>query len=200
MKAPHPQLRPHSRTAPRRIRIIGGQWKRTPIPVPDAPGLRPTPDRVRETVFNWLAHLKPDTAALRGLDLYAGTGALGFELASRGAARVLLVERAPALLVQMRALKDRLGATQVEILAGDALAVAGTLAAASFDLVFLDPPYGLDVLPQALLAARRLLAPGGLVYAEDDSPIDTDRASAAGFSVVRAARAGAVCFHLLVSH
>lgn len=185
------------RNAPHRIRIIGGQWKRTPIPVPDVPGLRPTPDRVRETTFNWLAHLLPDFAALRGLDLYAGTGALGFELASRGAARVVLVERAPPLVAQLRAMKEKLNATQVEILAGDALVIAASLPAASFDLVFLDPPYASGALPQALAAARRLLASGGLIYAEDDAPIDTDRASAWGLAVVRAARAGAVCFHLL---
>ncbi len=83
------------RGAPRQVRIIGGQWKRTPLPVPDVVGLRPTPDRVRETLFNWLQHLLPDSSSLRGLDLFAGTGALGFELASRGARYVLLVESNP---------------------------------------------------------------------------------------------------------
>lgn len=188
-----------SRSAHHRIRIIGGQWKRTPIAVLDAPGLRPTPDRVRETVFNWLAHLMPDLSAARGLDLFAGTGALGFELASRGAARVVLIEREPALVARMRVMKEKLAASQVEILTGDALAIAESLPAAQFDLVFLDPPYG-DALPQALVAARRLLAPGGLIYAEDGAPIEADRASDFGLIVVRAARAGAVCFHLLRAH
>ena len=165
----------------------------------DAAGLRPTPDRVRETVFNWLAHLKPDLSSVRGIDLFAGTGALGFELASRGAARVVLVERAPALVAQLTALKDKLAAAQVEILRGDALAVAASFPAASFDLVFLDPPYDAGLLPQALRAAQRLLAPEGLIYAEHDAPIDAARASEFGLIVVRAARAGAVCFHLLRS-
>jgi 16S rRNA (guanine(966)-N(2))-methyltransferase RsmD len=188
----------HKRSrAPHRVRIIGGHWKRTPIAVLDVPGLRPTPDRVRETVFNWIAHLRPDLSNVRGLDLFTGTGALGFELASRGAARVVLVERAPALLAQLRGLRDKLQAHQVDIVAGDALTVAASFPAASFDLVFVDPPYGSGMLDPALAAARRLLAPGGLIYAEDDAPLDPARVSAAGLTVVRASRAGAVCFHLL---
>ncbi len=183
--------------APGRIRLIGGQWKRTPIPVPDAPGLRPTPDRVRQTVFNWITHLRPDFSTLRGLDLYAGTGAMGFELASRGAARVVLVERAAPLVAQLRALQKKLGAAQIEIMAGDALAVAQRLPTAAFDVVFLDPPYGAQALPTALAAVQRLLAPDALVYAEDAAPLTPERAAALGFTVVRAGKAGAVCFHLL---
>jgi len=183
--------------APHRVRIIGGVWKRTPIPVADAPGLRPTPDRVRETLFNWIAHLRPDLAALRGLDLFAGTGALGFELASRGAAHVTLVERDPKLAAALRALRDRLGATQIDIAAGDALATAARLADRSFDVVFIDPPYDSGLLVPALDAVRRLLAPNGLVYAESDAPIDAALAAAHGYELVRADRAGRVCFHLL---
>ncbi len=106
------------------MRIIGGRWKRSPIIVADVPGLRPTADRVRETLFNWLAHLRSDGHTLRGLDLFAGTGALGFELASRGAAHVTLVEQSALLVTRLRALQEKLAATQVEILAGDALAIA----------------------------------------------------------------------------
>lgn len=179
-----------------RVRIIGGQWKRTPIPVADAPGLRPTPDRVRETLFNWIAHLKPNIGAARGLDLFAGTGALGFELASRGAKSVTLVERAPALLTGLRALRDKLGAHQVEVMAGDALATAARLPAASLDLVFVDPPYDSGLLDPALRMAGRLLAPGGLIYAESNAPLDA-AAAAAGLTVVRVSRAGAVHFYLL---
>jgi len=179
------------------VRIIGGAWKRTPIPVADAPGLRPSPDRVRETLFNWLAHLRPDTASLRGLDLFAGAGALGFELASRGAAKVVLVERQTQLLRQLRALKERLDAAQVEIVAGEAFAVTARLPRAGFDLVFLDPPFGAGLLWPAIEASIPLLAAGGLIYAESDAPITPADADMRGLDIVRAARAGRVCFHLL---
>jgi len=183
--------------APQQVRIIGGAWRRTPLPVADVPGLRPSPDRVRETLFNWLAHLRPDTHALRGLDLFAGTGALAFELASRGAARVVLVERQPQLLQLLRALQSKLDASRVEIVAGDALAVAAILPRASFDIVFLDPPFGAGLLWPAIEAVRPLLAAGGLVYAETDALIAPADAGAHGLDVVRSARAGRVCFHLL---
>jgi 16S rRNA (guanine(966)-N(2))-methyltransferase RsmD len=179
------------------VRIIGGAWRRTPIPVADAPGLRPSPDRVRETLFNWLAHLRPDTHTLRGLDLFAGTGALGFELASRGAARVVLVERQPEALQQLRALQARLAAANVEIVAGDALACARSLPPASFDIVFLDPPFGAGLLGPSIEASRRLLAAGGLIYAESDALIAPADAEVLGLEIARAARAGRVCFHLL---
>ena len=182
---------------PQQVRIIGGAWRRTPIPVGEVPGLRPSPDRVRETLFNWLAHLRPDTRALRGLDLFGGTGALGFELASRGAASVVLVERQPQLLKQMRALQAKLGATQVEIVAGDALAVAASLPREGFDIVFLDPPFGAGLLWPAIEASMPLLAAGGLIYAESDALIAPADATLRALDIVRAARAGRVCFHLL---
>ena len=130
------------RRPPRQVRIIGGRWKRTPLPVPDVAGLRPTPDRVRETLFNWLQHLRPDLSALCGLDLFAGTGALGFELASRGARSVLLVESDPQALESLRATRERLAATGVEVRPGDGLSLATALAPGSFDVIFLDPPFG----------------------------------------------------------
>jgi 16S rRNA (guanine(966)-N(2))-methyltransferase RsmD len=179
------------------VRIIGGAWRRTPIPVADMPGLRPSPDRVRETLFNWLAHLRPAPRSLRGLDLFAGTGALGFELASRGAARVVLVERQPLLLQRLRELQAKLQATQVEVIAGDSLAIAASLPRAGFDVVFLDPPFDAGLLWPAIDAARPLLADGGLVYAEAEAPIVPADAAAHGLEIVRAARAGRVCFHLL---
>jgi 16S rRNA (guanine(966)-N(2))-methyltransferase RsmD len=182
---------------PQQVRIIGGMWRRTPIPVADLPGLRPSPDRVRETLFNWLVHLRPDTPTLRGLDLFAGSGALGFELASRGAARVLLVERQPQLLQRLRVLQAKLDAKQVEIIAGEALAVAAGLPRASFDVVFLDPPFGAGLLWPAIEAVRPLLASGGIIYAETDALIAPADAAAHGLEVLRSARAGRVCFHLL---
>ena len=197
-RPPHAQPAADRMTrAPQQVRIIGGVWRRTPIPVADVPGLRPSPDRVRGTLFNWLAHLRPDAQHLRGLDLFAGTGALGFELASRGAARVVLVERQPQLVQQLRDLKARLDASQVEIIAGDALAVAASLPRASLDIVLLDPPFGAGLLWPAIEAACALVAPGGFIYAETDALITGADAAAHGLELVRSARAGRVCFHLL---
>lgn len=183
--------------APRKVRIVGGQFKRTPLPVADLPGLRPTPDRVRETLFNWLAHLVPDWAALRGLDLFAGTGALGLELASRGACAVTLVEREPQLVAQLQALCERLGTRAVQVLRGDALALAARLPVAGFDLVFVDPPFGARLHEPALRAVRPLLAPGGWIYVESDGALPVPLLDALGLTVVRELRAGRVQARLL---
>src|SRR5215207_5340138 len=96
---------------PREVRIIGGRWKRTKLPVPNKPGLRPTPDRVRETLFNWLGQ---DLTGWRCMDVFAGTGALGLEAASRGAAEVLLCEQDPGLVDQLKALQAKLHADMVK--------------------------------------------------------------------------------------
>src|SRR3982751_735099 len=111
------------------VRIIGGQWKRTKLAVLDKPGLRPTPDRVRETLFNWLGQ---DLNGWRCLDAFAGTGALGFEAASRGAAQVILIERDPHLAKSLQAVGERLKATQVRIECSDAIGWMARAAAASF--------------------------------------------------------------------
>lgn len=193
-----PGRRPSARTGvarpPQQVRIIGGQFRRRLLPVADAPGLRPTPDRVRETLFNWIAHLRPDPSRLRGLDLFAGSGALGFELASRGAQRVVMVERAPALLAQLRTLRDMLGAAAVELRAGDALAQMRALvreSPASFDLVFVDPPFDAGLHAPVLAAISPLLAPGALVYVESREPLPPE-AAAAGLVPLRETRAGQV--------
>ena len=183
--------------APNRVRIIGGRYRRTPIPVADRTQLRPTPDRVRETLFNWLSHLYHDLESIRGLDLFAGTGALGFELASRGAHHVVLVERDPLLVERLNALRDRLGAREVEVIRGDAIEVAGRMAPASFDLVFIDPPYREPLLQPALTVARRLLAPGGAIYAEAEAALKNADLQSVGLHTVRSGRAGRVHFHLL---
>ena len=126
---------------PRQVRIIAGQWKRTPLPVPDVEGLRPTPDRVRETVFNWLEHLQQRSWRGRHcLDLFAGTGALGFEAASRGAESVLLVESDPRAVQRLEATRDKLEAANVRIQRGDAAQLL-TRQTQKFHLIFLDPPY-----------------------------------------------------------
>lgn len=196
MKPFRSAARPHA-DAPRKVRIIGGRFKRTPLRVPDLPGLRPTPDRVRETLFNWLAHLVPDWAAVRGLDLFAGTGALGLELASRGARAVTLVEREPRLAAHLRALCARLGAHAVQVMQGDALALAARLPPAGFDLVFLDPPFGARLHEPALRAARPLLAPGGWIYVESDGGLPAPLLDPLGLAVVRELRAGRVHARLL---
>ena len=185
---------------PRQVRIIGGQWKRTPLPVVDAEGLRPTPDRVRETLFNWLDHIfGREWLSRRCLDLFAGSGALGFEAASRGAASVLMVEASPVVCKALQATCSKLAAIQVDIRRADALSLLRTLDG-SFDVIFLDPPYGQDLLPTALPACQRLLAPGGLVYAESDRPLSTSSEPwLAGWRPVREAKAGTVHFALLAT-
>ncbi len=177
------------------MRIIGGRWKRSLLPVLDAEGLRPTPDRVRETLFNWLGQ---DLSGLSCLDLFAGSGALGFEAASRGAAAVTLVEANPRVAKQLRDNQYRLDAAQVRVMQSDAFAAAARMAAASFDVVFLDPPFAQDWLGPALEHAARLTRPGGAVYVETDRTlIGPDAPVPASLEVVRQARAGAVNFYLL---
>lgn len=185
--------------APRQVRIIGGSWKRTLLPVPQAEGLRPTPDRVRETVFNWLGHLQPGGwHQIDCLDLFAGTGALGFEAASRGARKVVLVESHPAALRQLIATRDKLTAAQVTVQGGDALNVAAGIAA-KFNLIFLDPPYQLQLLPRLLPLCYSLLTVGGLVYAEAEQPFEIEPKPEwlNGWDVVRADKAGMVHYALL---
>ena len=191
------------RHVPRQVRIIGGQWKRTPLPVPDAEGLRPTPDRVRETVFNWLDHLLGhEWSNVRCLDLFAGSGGLGLEAASRGAAQVTMVESQAAAARQLQATCDRLHASQVEVRRGDALAAAEALARAGsrFNLIFLDPPYHQGWLERMLPVCARLLTPGGLLYAEAERSLDGDMSAQwlQRWQVVRADRAGMVYYHLLM--
>ena len=196
-------MKPRRSGAPRQVRIIGGQWKRTPLPVLDAQGLRPTPDRVRETVFNWLEHLfDHGWDKVRCLDLYAGSGALGFEAASRGAARVLMVEALPAAAQQLQASCDKLQAAQVEVRRGDAMANAEMLArsAQMFDLIFLDPPYHQDILRRMLPLCQRLLAPDGLLYVEAETPLDAEPQGEwlQDWRTVRTDRAGMVFYHLFM--
>lgn len=181
---------------PAKVRIVGGAWKRTPLAVVDAPGLRPTPGRVRETLFNWLGQRLD---GLTCLDLYAGTGALGFEAASRGAARVVCVEREPRALAALRAAKATLGADAIEVVQADALAWLSS-ARDRFDLVFLDPPFGGVELARVLPRLAAVLAPDAAVYVESDRPLDPEApplSSVPGRFTHRADRAGQVHYHLL---
>lgn len=179
---------------PGEIRIIGGQYKRTKLPVPNKPGLRPTPDRVRETLFNWLGQ---DLTGWRCADVFAGTGALGFEAASRGAAEVLLCEQDPALLLQLKAVQARLQAGMVKIERGDGLGVLRRLPADSMQLVLLDPPFEYKLFEAALKAAAQAIGPAGLVYLEAPRAWPDEELQPLGLHLHRSGKAGAVHFHLL---
>ncbi len=176
------------------MRIVGGVWKRTLLRVPDLPGLRPTPDRVRETLFNWLGQ---SLDGLHCLDAFAGSGALGLEAASRGAARVLMIERDRAALATIRDAVRRLGAAdRVELIAGDAFAEIERCANSGerFDLVFIDPPFGSGLAEKALAMLLPLLSPGARIYAESEMPLTPPD----GLDLLRSGRAGQVHYHLFV--
>ena len=177
------------------VRLIGGLWKRSKLPVADRPGLRPTPDRVRETLFNWLGQ---DLTGWRCADVFAGTGVLGFEAASRGAAEVLLCEQDAALVTQLQVLKTRLKADAVRIERGDGLSALKRLNPGSMQLVFLDPPFDSPVFESALTAAAKSLAPTGLVYLEAPRTWTNEELQPLGLQIHRSSKAGAVHFHLLV--
>jgi 16S rRNA (guanine966-N2)-methyltransferase len=180
---------------PGEIRIIGGQYKRTKLPVPDKPGLRPTPDRVRETLFNWLGQ---DLSGWRCIDVFAGTGALGFEAASRGAAAVLLCEQDAALVTRLKALQLKLQAQMVQVERGDGIALLRRQARGSQQLVFLDPPFDSPLFEGALKAAAQAVAEPGYVYLEAPKAWGDEALAAFGLKLHRSGKAGAVHFHLLV--
>jgi 16S rRNA (guanine(966)-N(2))-methyltransferase RsmD len=176
------------------VRIIGGQWKRTKLQVADKPGLRPTPDRVRETLFNWLGQ---DLTGWRCLDAFAGTGALGFEAASRGAVQVDLVESDPALVMQLKRIQDKLDAQAVRVTRGDGLAVLKQQVPGSLALVFLDPPFDAQVFEAAVSAAARAVSATGFVYLEAPKIWLDDVLHPMGLQVHRHLKAGKVHAHLL---
>ena len=180
---------------PGEIRIIGGLYKRSKLVVPDKHGLRPTPDRVRETLFNWLGQ---DLTGWRCADVFAGTGALGFEAASRGAADVLLCEQDPALVLQLKAAQARLKADAVRIERGDGVSALRRLDAGSMQLVFIDPPFESNVFEPALKAAAQAISQTGLIYLEAPRAWTDGELLPLGLKVHRSAKAAAVHFHLLV--
>ena len=165
-RPPRPPV--HALQAAGQVRIIGGQWRNTRLPVADAAGLRPTSDRVRETLFNWLS---PALPGARVLDAFAGSGALGLEAVSRGAASTVLVERDRALADGLRAVVARLSAAgRVQVIHADALVWLATQGVGSFDIAFVDPPFATDLLDRALPAIDRVLSPDAWLYIE--APID----------------------------
>jgi len=183
---------------PHEVRIIGGQWKRTKLPVADRPGLRPTPSRVRETLFNWLGQ---DLTGWRCLDAFAGTGALGLEAASRGAAEVVLVEQDAALLNNLSRIVTKLKAGAVRVERGDGVAALRQRLGQGLDVVFLDPPFAEGqndaLVVAALAAARQAVREDGLIYLEAPRPWLQDELAQLGLEMHRQGRAGAVAFHLL---
>ena len=180
-----------TRAPAREVRISGGRWKRSRLAVADRPGLRPTPDRVRETLFNWLGQ---DLSGWRCLDAFAGSGALGFEAASRGAAEVLLLDTDAAAVALLQAASQRLQALTLHIERADAIAWMSRAPQAGFDLVLLDPPFGSDLAARALPLAVRLASAHGLIYVELGQPLEL---LPPGWELHRQGRAGAVHFHLL---
>jgi len=172
-----------------RVRIVGGQWRSRLLDVASVPGLRPTPDRVRETLFNWLGQ---ELDGLDCLDLFAGTGILGFEAASRGAASVVLVERDARALDALHKAAKTLQAAQVEIVRGDAVRFAQSTPR-SFDGVFLDPPYKQGWIEQVTPWLDRLVRPDGWLYVESEAAMD----SLGEWRAVKQGRAGQVHFHLM---
>ncbi|MBM3387711.1 MAG: 16S rRNA (guanine(966)-N(2))-methyltransferase RsmD [Betaproteobacteria bacterium] len=176
------------------IRIIGGQWRRTPIKVLDKPGLRPTPDRVRETLFNWLGQ---DLTGWRCVDAFAGTGVLGLEAASRGAVQVLALEQEAELAKRLQQQGERLKADKLQVQRGDAVAAMQRLPAEAFDLVFLDPPFDGPFFEPALRAAVRLVPVQGWIYLEAPVAWGDEALAALGLKLVRHLKAGAVHAHLL---
>jgi 16S rRNA (guanine966-N2)-methyltransferase len=185
---------PRPTAPPREVRIIGGLWKRTKLPVPDKAGLRPTPDRVRETLFNWLGH---DLGGWHCIDVFAGTGALGFEAASRGATRVLLIEQDPQLVDLLRATKAKLQADSVEVRRANGLSMLAAAPPASADAVFLDPPFDADLWDKALRGAAAALTADGSIYLEAPAAWDDAKLAPFGLAVDRYLKAGAVHAHLL---
>jgi 16S rRNA (guanine966-N2)-methyltransferase len=172
-----------------RLRIVGGEYRGRRIDVPARAAVRPTPDRVRETLFNWLGQ-RLDGAVC--LDLFAGSGALGFEAASRGAARVVMVEQDREVLAALRRSREALGAAAVEIVAGDA---GAWLARGDerFDLVFLDPPFGQNAGEALLERLPSRLQGGARVYLEAARPA----APVPPWRELKRARAGQVSYQLL---
>jgi len=180
---------------PGEVRIIGGLYKRSKIAVASLPGLRPTPDRVRETLFNWLGQ---DLQGWRCADVFAGTGVLGFEAASRGAAEVLICEQDAQLADKLKALQIKLKASMVTVERGDGVSLLRRISPGSLQLVFLDPPYEFTAFESALKAAAQAIATPGFVYLEASKPWTDEELAPLGLTVHRFGKAGAVHFHLLV--
>ncbi len=178
-----------------RLRIVAGKWRRRLLPVVDAKGLRPTPDRVRETLFNWL---QPVIDGARCLDLCAGTGVLGFEALSRGARSATFIDNAPRVVEALREAAAILNATDAVIEQADALAWLQRPTGEMFHIVFVDPPYGADMQAELcrLLDRNGWLAPAARIYVEQDRR-EPDFSMPDGWQVLRHGTAGTVRYCLM---
>ncbi len=200
-RTPTPFSTPTAKAAPAKphkgageVRIIGGEWRRTKLPVVLRPGLRPTPDRVRETLFNWLGQ---SLLGWRCVDPFAGTGALGFEAASRGAAHVQMCELDTALVTQLSAQVNRLKASHVHVLRMDGVACLKQLSPSSVDLIFIDPPFDSALFEPALQAAAKAVKVDGFVYLEAPAAWADEQLAPMGLTLHRHLKAGAVHAHVL---
>jgi len=186
--------KPSSKKSDHRVRIIGGRWRGRKITFPDGEGLRPTGDRIRETLFNWLMPVLHDA---RCVDLFAGSGALGFEALSRGAAHCTLVERNVQAVRCLRMAQQQLNAEAAQIILADSVSWLST-SADVFDVVFIDPPFAdATLLPAALvvlLDQRGLLSVDPWIYFEQS--VVTPVIAPTGFATFRQQRAGQVCYGL----
>ncbi|MBL8510729.1 MAG: 16S rRNA (guanine(966)-N(2))-methyltransferase RsmD [Betaproteobacteria bacterium] len=189
-------IRPKAAGHRNQVRLIGGEWRRRIISFPDLPGLRPTPDRVRETLFNWLGQT---LTGRHCLDLFAGSGALGFEAASRGATRVVMIETERQAIASLRANQQKLSASACHIIAGDATRLVAAMPD-TFDVIFVDPPFHSGLLPVLLPLLHRHLKPAGVIYAEWGQPINevlVQHGLANTLQTIKTGKAGVAHFGLL---
>lgn len=176
-----------------KIKIIGGNWRSRQIEVLDAQGLRPTPNRVRETLFNWL---QGDIFNAHCLDLFAGSGALSFEAASRGAKSVVQIENNAAACDVLKANSAKLGASQIQSIQTDALIYLAKTPQTPFEIVFLDPPFGLNLVEQSceLLTKNNWLAPYAKIYIETETTLQLDLPE--NWRLLKDKKAGEVAYRL----
>ena len=180
---------PTIRIVPNKLRIIGGEWRSRIITFPDEQGLRPTTDRVRETLFNWLGQTLEGKTCL---DLFGGSGALGFEAHSRGARGVTMIERHPKIFTALRENAAKLQATRMTLVQDDALAWLGRTRDV-YDVIFLDPPFQSGLLEKLLPLLSTHLSAEGVAYIESGTPLIAPD----GMQLIRDSRAGQVYFGLV---
>lgn len=178
---------------PQQLRIIGGTWRGRKLRFPEIETLRPTPDRVRETLFNWLA---PIITGARCLDLYAGSGALGLEALSRGAASVVMVDSDARVITRLREHIHTLQASSAEIVQAEALVYLASAPPQAFDIVFLDPPFRLGLIAPACEALEKhgWLKPGATIYLEAEKGYAPQLP--ANWRIIKSKQAGQVGYHL----